>query len=301
MTDSWLGGGGRFGVLVHGGAGVIAPARRALAAEGCAAAARRAVAILRDGGGAIDAVQCAVEVLEGDEDFNAGRGASLTIDGTVELDASLMEGRWLRAGAVCSVQGFVHPVRLARAALEDGRHVFYSTEGARRLARVARVDPVDPGSLVTVRARERLEALRTKDEAETWTGTVGAVARDASGDVAAGTSTGGTMGKRVGRVGDSPVVGAGTYADDRAGAVSATGDGEGILRLHLAATVHQRLLEGAAPHRAAEQALGDMRRRVRATGGLIVIDAAGRLGWARTTPAMSWAACWDEDREAAGV
>lgn len=254
-------------------------------------AAQAAAALLERGGTVVDAVQLAVEVLEDDPRFNAGTGSALTLTGEVECDAAIMEGSTLRAGAVCALKSFLHPVAVARAALEDGRHVLYAGSGAEGFARSVGIEPVHPGRLVTVAARERLARSIAAQEASAWTGgTVGAVARDRQGRVAAATSTGGTSGKRPGRVGDSPVLGAGTYADDRRGAVSATGHGEGILRVGLGLSVLGELAAGNDPEQAAKDALAAMEERVGARGGVILVTADGRLAWARSTAAMSWAA-----------
>lgn len=227
--------GGLFSILVHGGAGHVLEERRPLHVEGCRRAARLGAEVLRSGGSALDAVELAVRALEDDPIFNAGTGACLNEDGRVELDASIMEGRDRSAGAVCALPGLAAPLAIARAALEDGRHVLYAAEGAARFAVERGFRPVEEAALVTDAARAALEATLAGKASIGWAGsTVGAVARDAQGVCAAATSTGGTVGKRAGRVGDSPIIGAGTYADDEAGAVSTTGDGEGMIRLVVA-------------------------------------------------------------------
>jgi beta-aspartyl-peptidase (threonine type) len=280
---------GEFGVLVHGGAGGRQPSPRI---SGCEAAAREAAAILRAGGTALDAVERAVIVLEDDPAYNAGTGGVLTETSGIEHDAALMDGATLRAGAVSALVGFRNPVAVARAVLEDGRHVFYTSEGAARFAESRGLVRVDPATLITDQARAALArwlAARGSAPAGGAEGTVGAVARDSQGNVAAATSTGGTVGKRTGRVGDSPVLGAGTYADNALGAVSATGHGEGILRVMLAGRL---LMDGAAsePERAAVGALAILESRVGSTGGVLVATAQGAFAWARTTEAMPWAA-----------
>lgn len=288
-----------WGVVVHGGAGALDPERRAEHVVGCRRAARAGAEILRSGGSALDAVQGAVELLEDDPHFNAATGASLTAEGRVELDASIMDGDTLRAGAVCALPPFRHPVAIARAVLEQGRHVLYAGDGARRFAEAAGFSPVPEESLVTPRARERLaQALRA--DPPPWGGTVGAVAFDARGRIAAATSTGGTMAKLPGRVGDSPIFGAGTYADSHAGGASATGHGEGILRVVLAGQLVSRLRSGESAEAAARIVLDDMQARVGSEGGVIALDVRGHLGWARTSPALSWA--WvTPDREEGGT
>ncbi|MBI3202209.1 MAG: isoaspartyl peptidase/L-asparaginase [Myxococcales bacterium] len=298
VTRSWASDGGRFAVLVHGGAGDVPDAKVERHVAGCRAAAARAREILAAGGSALDAAQAAVIVLEDDPVFNAGTGACLTADGTLELDACVMEGEALRAGAVCALDPFKNPIAIARAVLEEGTHVLYAARGARAFAEGAGFSPADPASMITEAARQKLAEARASGKVSGWAGgTVGAVARDVRGHVAAATSTGGMVGKRAGRVGDSPIVGAGTYADDLGGAASATGHGEGILRVALGATAVHRLAH-AGPEPVARGLIAEMRARVGATGGLILVGRDGRLGWARSTRTMTWAAEWDGGGEA---
>lgn len=276
-----------FCIGVHGGAGDPPQASRPGHGEGCAAAAAAGAEILRAGGSALDAVQRAVEVLEDDPRFNAGTGACLTEDGNLELDASIMNGD-LAAGAVCVLPPFLHPIAIARAVLDDGRHVLYASEGAARFAESRGFSRATPDAMITAAVRERF--ARGASAPEGYAGnTVGAVARDVRGHVAAATSTGGTFFKRSGRVGDTPIVGAGTYADDEAGAASATGIGEAIIRVCLAKSVVDWLKQGLGAEDAARAAALLLEERGRGTGGLVLVDARGRFGFARTTPAMSWA------------
>lgn len=282
---------GRFGVVVHGGAGHVKPERRALHVEGCRRAALVGLDALHAGASALDAVERVARVLEDDELFNAGTGACLDEDGRVVHDASIMEGRDLRAGGVCSLRGFRNPISIARAALEDGRHVLYAAEGAAKFAEAHGFVPVPEGSLVTEAAREALEAVRAGKGSTGWAGsTIGVVAIDASGLVAAATSTGGMVNKRAGRVGDSPLIGSGTYADDGAGAVSTTGHGEGMIRLCIAHVIADLMREGATPERATRTAIQRLHARLGFTGGAIAVDRSGRFGLARSTETMSWAA-----------
>lgn len=293
VTASWAGIGGEWSVLVHGGAGNLAADRAEAHAEGCAAAVRAAEAVLSGGGAAIDAVQVAVETLEDDPRFNAGTGGSLNRAGRLELDASIMEGELLRAGAVGALPPHRNPIRVARAVLEEGAHVLYAGAGAAEFARRAGFEPTDASEMITDAAKKHLETVLTAGEAKSWAGgTVGAVARDSAGHVAAATSTGGTSGKHPGRVGDTPIIGAGTYADNARGAASATGYGEGILRVNLASAALAAVDSGESPERAARDGLKVMADRVGATGGLILVGANGELGWARSTATMSWAATW---------
>jgi beta-aspartyl-peptidase (threonine type) len=292
----------RYLVLVHGGAGDVPEGRRALHVEGCRRAARLAADALRSGKSALDAVETAVQTLEDDPLFNAGTGASLNEDGHVEHDASIMEGRTLRAGGVCALRGFPRPIAIARAALEDGRHVLYACEGAAAFAREKGFLPVEESTLITPAARLALDAARRGNRTAGWAGsTVGAVARDITGLCAAATSTGGMVNKRKGRVGDSPLIGAGTYADDEAGAVSTTGYGEAMIRLALAKMTTEWMRMGLSAAQAAERAIEQVRVRLGATGGLIAIDRHGGYGLARSTPTMTWAARWEGDGDDTGA
>jgi beta-aspartyl-peptidase (threonine type) len=282
-----------FCIAIHGGAGDVPSEKRAAHAEGCKIAARAGAEVLRAGGSALDAVQRAVEVLEDDPRFNAGTGACLTETGRLELDASIMNGD-LAAGAVCALPPFVHPIAIARAVLDDGRHVLYAAEGAALFAESRGFSRADPRAMITDAVRERF--ARGASAPEGYAGnTVGAVARDTRGHVAAATSTGGTFFKRDGRVGDTPIVGAGTYADDEAGAASATGLGEAIMRVCLAKSVVEWLRQGLSAEDAARAAALLLEERGGGSGGLVLVDARGRFGFARTTPAMSWAAMSSSD------
>lgn len=281
---------GRFGVVVHGGAGHVKPERHALHIEGCRRAAQVGLDVLRGGGSALDAAEQAARALEDDELFNAGTGACLDEDGRVMHDASIMEGRELRAGGVCSLAGFRNPISIARAALEDGRHVLYAGDGAARFARTHGFVSVPEATLVTNAAVEALHAVRDGRASTGWAGsTIGAVALDATGLVVAATSTGGMVNKRAGRVGDSPLIGSGTYADDGAGAVSTTGHGEGMIRLCIAHVVVDLMREGATPEQATRNAIQRLHSRLGLTGGAIALDRTGRFGLARSTATMSWA------------
>lgn len=276
-------------IAIHGGAGDIPEDKRAGHADGCAAAARAGAEVLAKGGSALDAVQRAVETLEDDPRFNAGTGACLTEGGNLELDASIMNGD-LTAGAVCVLPPFLHPIAIARAILEDGRHVLYASEGAVRFALAHGFTRATPDEMITPAVRERWSRGRG-GKAESYTGsTVGAVARDRNEHVASATSTGGTFFKSEGRVGDTPIVGAGTYADDSAGAASATGLGEAILRVCMTKSAIESLRQGDLAQEAASKAVELLERRGRGTGGIVLVDRKGRWGFARTTSTMSWAA-----------
>jgi beta-aspartyl-peptidase (threonine type) len=293
VTASWSADGGDWALLVHGGAGAPSADRATAHAAGCRSAAAAAAQVLRAGGSALDAVERAVVLLEDDPFFNAGTGACLNEEGLIELDAAVMEGTRLRAGAVCALPPFAHPIAIARAALEDGRHVLYASHGAARFAVDHGFAPSTTEAMTTEAARAQWLAARAVSAGRALAenpGTVGAVARDPSGRVAAATSTGGMVDKRPGRVGDSPVLGAGTYADDDAGACSATGAGEAILKVVLAKAATDALRALVHPEEAARALIRSMADRTSCTGGLILVDRHGRLGLARTTPSMTWAA-----------
>jgi beta-aspartyl-peptidase (threonine type) len=278
-------------LIAHGGAGGDPddkPTYRAALAE----ALGRGWAALRDGGSALDAVEATVRAMEEHPRFNAGHGSALTEQGTVECDASIMEGDGLQAGAVGAVSGVRSAVGLARRVLHDGRHVLLVGDGALAFAREQGVPLCESDALVTERQRRRLAehlaALGQVGAPSTreTSGTVGAVAIDGRGQIAAATSTGGYTGKRPGRVGDSALIGCGTYADSRLGGVSTTGHGEAFIRTVLAKTVLDVLKELDDPQMAAEIALDIVRDEGRGSGGLILLDWRGRLAHAHSTAFM---------------
>jgi beta-aspartyl-peptidase (threonine type) len=245
-------------------------------------------AILADGASAIDAVEAAVRALEDDACFNAGRGSVLTAEGHIELDAAIMDGSSRRAGAVAGLKTTRAPISLARLLMERGPHVFLSYEGADRMAREAGLEQVDNQWFVTAERQRQLDELMAKGgfDAEVKYGTVGAVALDASGHVAAATSTGGLTAKQWGRIGDSPLIGAGTYADDRSCAVSATGSGEYFIRAVAGHQLAERMrLASESLQDALDAVLEDI-RELGGIGGLIAVSAAGEAAWGFTTKAM---------------
>lgn len=285
-----------FCIGVHGGAGDIPVERRQPHADGCAAAAAAGAEVLARGGSALDAVQRAVEVLEDDPRFNAGTGACLTESGTLELDASIMNGADLAAGGVCVLPPFRHPIAIARAVLEEGRHILYAGEAAARFAEGHGFRRETPEAMITQAVRERF--ARGVNKPEGYAGsTVGAVARDRAGHVAAATSTGGMFFKREGRVGDTPILGAGTYAADGAGAASATGIGEAIMRVCLTKAAVDALRSGKPASEVAREVVGLLTSPGRGSGGLILVDAQGRFAQARTTETMTWASMTDGQAE----
>lgn len=271
-------------LVVHGGAGARPPSDEPDTRDGMLAAARAGWRVLADGGRSLEAVELAVRVLEDHPRFNAGRGSVLAEDGTVELDASIMEGDTLACGAVGAVTRIGNPVTLARRVLEDGRHILLVAEGAHAFARSVGVPECDPAWLVTDRQRERHVARRATSPSVA--GTVGAVALDRHGTAAAATSTGGIAGKRRGRIGDSALIGCGTYADSTLGAVSCTGDGEAVIRVVLARRTLDFLKEADDPVYAAKVAIDLLVEEGRGQGGLVVVDWRGRMGWARSTATM---------------
>ena len=285
-------------IVVHGGAGPDPATDRSTFRPGMTSAALAGWRVLIDGGRSIAAVEAAVRVLEDDPAFNAGRGSVLTTAGTVEMDASIMEGDRLRCGAVAAVAGMPNPISLARRLAEHDEPVLLVGEGARAFARQHGIPECDPAWLVTetqwqrhlARLRGTSPSARASAPAELAgagpAGTVGAVAIDARGTTAAATSTGGRSGQRPGRVGDSAIVGAGTYADSTLGAVSCTGEGEAIIRIVLGLRTLSYGKEADDPMDAARLGIDLLVEDGRGGGGLILVDWRGRIGFAHSTPFM---------------
>jgi L-asparaginase / beta-aspartyl-peptidase len=275
-------------IVVHGGAGRLPTddARAERMRAGAAAAVEAGHEVLAAGGAALDAVEAAVVVLEDDAEFNAGRGAALTEYGRVELDASVMDGTSRAAGAVAAVRGVRNPVRAARAVLAEGRHVLLVGAPATEFAATAGLEFESETWFVTERERLALNRV-TASHAAGARGTVGAVARDSRGRLAAATSTGGVSGQRLGRVGDSSLIGAGTWADDATVAVSCTGHGESIIRSALAhevdALLRHRRLDLPQACSVAIEGLG----RWGQDGGLIAVSAHGEVAATFNSPAMT--------------
>ena len=283
----------RIAIAVHGGAGDFPDSLVSERQAGIREALKVGWAILERGGSALDASERAVVQLEDMVVFNAGIGAKLNCEGAVELDAAIMEGSKLDAGAVAAVKRIRNPVSLARRVMERSEHVFLVADGAEQFAVSHGIALTLPGDLVAPGERARWSDWKQKepDQRLTGGGTVGAVAIDKDSCLAAATSTGGTFAKHPGRVGDSPILGCGCYADNELGAVSATGDGEQILRVGLSRIALERVRNGDDPQRAVEKALGQMDERTKGKGGLILVDGAGRIGIAYTTPRMSAGYC----------
>jgi beta-aspartyl-peptidase (threonine type) len=288
-------------IAIHGGAGTITPDRMTDEREQAIRAAleqsaRAGHEALVAGKPALEAVVSAIRILEESPEFNAGRGAVLTNTGTVEMDASIMDGSNLEAGAVAAVKRIRHPIEAALKVMHESPHVMMIGEGAMRFAEDHGLRFMDEAWFITDFRREQLEAIQADEQAsvqlsESWHSTVGAVALDAEGNLAAATSTGGMANKRWGRVGDSPIIGAGTYADNRACAVSATGHGEFFIR-HVAAHSICSLvrLAGMTLEEAADTVVNETLRQAGADGGVIAIDPEGRISMPFNTPGMYRAA-----------
>jgi beta-aspartyl-peptidase (threonine type) len=286
---------GRWSIAIHGGAGTMdrermSEAQRAEYEAALGAALDAGTQVLAAGGSALSAVEAAVVVLEDDPHFNAGRGAVFTYHGTNELDAAIMDGRSREAGAVTGVTHVKNPVRLARRVMEDSPHVFLSREGAEEFARDKGLELVDPDWFATPERWRQLQELKARKlgwfDVDLKYGTVGAVARDPDGHVAAATSTGGLTGKRWGRIGDSPVIGAGTYADDRACAVSATGAGEYFIRVGVAHEICARMRQLDEDAQTAADAVIAEIGALGGDGGVIVAAPDGTTAFAFNTPGL---------------
>jgi beta-aspartyl-peptidase (threonine type) len=305
---------GKWAIAIHGGAGSIErgrlkPEQEQAYREALAQALAAGSAVLDGGGAALDAVEAAIHILEDDPLFNAGRGAAFTAQGRNEHDASIMDGRGLRAGAVAGITRTRHPISLARAVMENSPFVFLVGRGAQAFGESQGVEQAEPGFFFTERRWRSLENFlrasgQTIPERPAGTGdaqpakaalahdegkhgTVGVVALDRCGDVAAGTSTGGTTGKRFGRVGDSPIIGAGTYASNAACAVSATGAGEYFIRLTVARDIAALVeLKGLSLQAAADLVVQDKLAAIGGDGGVIAVAPDGQIAWSFNTTGM---------------
>jgi beta-aspartyl-peptidase (threonine type) len=333
-------------LLVHGGAWAIPADVAAAHQAGVRNALETGYAVLSRGGSSIDAVEAAVTVLEDDPTFDAGRGSFLTSDGSVQLDALLMDGGRMKAGGVACVERLRNPIHAARLVLEHSQHVYFVGAGAEQFAQSHGMSLIDNAELVLDRERERLAHAKLRESAgfgdNTFSGldspllpvlhddkepetavtgegtgfspyiqpaketgalapegksalrgldshdTVGAVALDAHGNLAAATSTGGTLNKTPGRVGDSSLIGCGCYADNLSAAVSLTGWGEPIMKLVLGKWATDRVANGTAPEIAAREAISYLFNRLGGHGGIILLGPDGRFGFAHNTPAMAW-------------
>ena len=284
-------------LLVHGGAWAIPDDMVDAHIAGVTNAMRAGWDVLRKGGSALNAIEQAVIVLEDDETFDAGRGSFLNRDGRVQLDAFIMDGATLRGGGVGCVEHVRNPVCVARKILSESPHVYFVAEGAERFAEQHGIPLCKNEDLIIPRERERLKQYQAHAEenqpnlfAPTIShDTVGAVALDRDGNIAAATSTGGTLNKAPGRLGDSSLIGCGCYADNESAAASTTGWGEPIMKLVLAKWAADRVVAGNAPDWVAKEAINYLQSRLNGHGGIILLDAKGRYGIAHNTPRMAWA------------
>jgi len=288
-------------LIVHGGAWDIPDEQAAACQAGCRRALEAGWAVLSRGGAALDAVEAAIVVLEDDPVFDAGTGSHLNLDGQVECDAIVMEGASLRAGAVAGLKRIRNPILLARKLMENGPHMMLAGEGAERYAAAQGLPLCAPEELVTATERAAWKLCREGKHAAAHhrghdQGTVGAVALDGMGRIIAATSTGGTCCKLPGRIGDSPLIGCGCYADSGAGGVSCTGYGEGIMKIVMAKSAVDLLRRPVNAEEspadlamlAAREAVRLLAERAGATGGLILLDSEGNPGYAFNTPRMAW-------------
>jgi L-asparaginase / beta-aspartyl-peptidase len=295
-------------LVVHGGAWAIPDDMVEAHLHGARNAMMAGWRVLERGGTALDAVEEAVVVMEDDETFDAGRGSFLTRDGKVQLDAFIMDGATLRGGGVGCVERIANPVRAARKILSDSPHVYFVAEGAERFAAEHGITLCKNEDLIIPREIERLREFQARAADETIDlfapaishDTVGAVALDRDGNIAAATSTGGTLNKAPGRLGDSSLIGCGCYADNQTAAASTTGWGEPIMKLVLAKWAADRVATGSLPEWVAAEAINYLKERVNGHGGMILLDAQGRFGIAHNTPRMAWALkSWQ--RESTGI
>jgi beta-aspartyl-peptidase (threonine type) len=283
-------------MLVHGGAWAIPDDALDAHLHGVEAAAAQGWQVLQRGGSCLDAVEAAVVAMEEDEAFDAGRGSFLNMDGRVQLDALMMEGATLRAGGVGCVEHIRNPIRAAKKVLTESPHVYFVATGAERFAQQHGIELCSNDELVLEREVLRLREAKKQSYLEMpdefgpmrSSDTVGAVALDREGNIAAATSTGGTLNKAPGRVGDSSLIGCGCYADNRSAAVSTTGWGEPMMKLVLSKWAADRVEDGLVPQEAAQRALYYLKARLNGHGGIIIVDVRGRIGLAHNTPRMAW-------------
>ena len=295
-------------LVVHGGAWAMPDDMIEAHIRGVTHALSAGWSVLERGGCALDAVEEAVVVMEDDDTFDAGRGSFLNRDGKVQLDALIMDGSTLRAGGVGCVERLRNPVRAARKILSESPHVYFVGEGAEKFAAEHGVPLCKNEDLIIPREVERLRAyqaeLAQKNSSQDGNDlfaapiahdptvshdTVGAVALDRDGNIAAATSTGGTLNKAPGRLGDSSLIGCGCYADNQSAAASTTGWGEPIMKLVLAKWTADRIAAGNLPEWSAQEAMNYLKQRVNGHGGIIVLDPQGHFGISHNTPRMAWA------------
>jgi beta-aspartyl-peptidase (threonine type) len=289
-------------LVVHGGAWAMPDNTVDAHLRGVRNALASGWSVLERGGTALDAIEEAVVIMEDDETFDAGRGSFLNRDGRVQMDALIMDGATLRAGGVGCVERLRNPIRAARKILSDSPHVYFVAEGAERFAGEHGIELCDNRDLVIPREVERLREYQSQAAGQLAAmdgkdlfaptishDTVGAVALDRYGNIAAATSTGGTLNKAPGRLGDSSLIGCGCYADNLSAAASTTGWGEPIMKLVLAKWTADRVLAGNLPEWAAKEAMNYLQQRLNGHGGIIVLNSQGQFGIAHNTPRMAWA------------
>ncbi|KAM8739382.1 isoaspartyl peptidase/L-asparaginase isoform X2 [Acanthopagrus latus] len=282
-------------VVVHGGAGHIPKERAELSTSGVTSAVRAGYVVLRGGGSSMDAVVEAVTHLENNPAFNAGCGSVLNVKGDVEMDAFVMEGKTLGSGAVSAVRNIANPIQLARLVMDKTSHLCLTAEGAKQFAQSMGVPEVPQESLITEYSRMRWRKNLAPDanpvECQMGKmGTVGAVAVDSQGNVACATSTGGILNKMEGRVGDTPCIGCGGYADNTVGAVSTTGHGEAIMKVVLAKHILYQMEQGQSVEAASDLGLACMKIRAEGLGGVITVDPQGHWAARFSSRQMAWAA-----------
>jgi len=295
-------------LVVHGGAWAIPDDMVEAHLRGVRKALAAGWSVLERGGSALDAIEESVALMEDDDTFDAGRGSFLNRDGKVQLDALIMDGATLRAGGVGCVERLRNPVRAARKILSESPHVYFVGAGAEQFAAEHGVPLCRNEDLIIAREVERLREYQREEAghgnelfAPTIShDTVGAVALDRQGNIAAATSTGGTLNKAPGRLGDSSLIGCGCYADNLSAAASTTGWGEPIMKLVLAKWTADRVAAGNLPEWAAQEAMNYLKQRLNGHGGIIVLNAQGQIGIAHNTPRMAWA-CKTIKKEEAGI
>ncbi|NQT24036.1 isoaspartyl peptidase/L-asparaginase [candidate division KSB1 bacterium] len=280
-------------IVVHGGAWRIPDEEIQAHLNGIRVALQEGWKILKNGGKGLDAVERSVSVLEDDPTFDAGKGSILNTDGSVEMDASIMDGSNMKAGAVAALRNYPNPVQIARCVMDKTEHILLSGPGCESFAMKHGFHPSPIRELMTERELHRLESVMLDEDFRAEhafgqkRGTVGVVVLDEQGHIAAATSTGGTPKKIPGRVGDTPIIGAGTYAEDGVGGVSCTGWGEAIMKVMLAKDVAERMRQDVDAQTSAEQSIVILKERVNGLGGLICIDKKGQIGVAYNTPRMA--------------
>lgn len=287
---------GKPKIIVHGGAWDIPRSVHEAHLKGCRRAAEVGYEVLSSGGSASDAVEAAVRIMEDDPTFDAGKGSFLNLWAEVEMDAIIMEGRGLESGAVAAVGNVRYPVSLARKVMEETDHILLVGEGAKAFAQRCGIELCATEELLVGRELRRYRALKKKKRFKPRTifepkktGTVGAVAIDGEGSLASATSTGGVPKKFPGRVGDTPIIGSGAYADNPAGAVSSTGWGESIMKVLLAKTICDYMAQGSTALVACRRGVGLLKRKAGGLGGAIAIDRRGNVGFGYNTPHMALA------------